>query len=253
MSYVEYLRIRTPITVMLAIWTIAVNVTVVVVNRFAGTGRIDQWSFSDSYQLGTIVALGWATALGSSLWLERDGHLPIAWTKPDSRLRYASKIIFVDLVAIFGIFVIATLLAQSTAYLSGALRAEAIDGGALLGAARLLLVAIAWYSLMQALTAGLRANAGVILGPAWAVAVSLCVAAFRVKPTLWHDVFVAINSVNPLAYGATVWFSSNGVATEAGLRLTEAGLASAEAIAVLLVLSVAALATAVSRWSLVEA
>jgi hypothetical protein len=253
MSYVEYLRIRTPITIMLAAWIIGVNVMVVAINRFAGSGRVELWQIADSYRLASIIALGWATALGASLWLERDGHLALAWTKPDSRLRYALKVFAVDLFAMTAIFVIAALLAQLTASWSGVFHPTPIDDVAVLTAVRLLLVAFAWYGVMQALTAGLRTGSGVILGPAWAVAVPLVVAGAMPLSNLWHDILAAVNAVNPLAYGASIWFSSSGGQVEYGMRLPEAAASPIYAIVALAVIVIAALATAVSRWSLVEA
>jgi hypothetical protein len=254
MTYVELLRIRTPLVVMLAIWVLAVNLIVVAINRFAGPHPGMTWSIQDSIQMAGIVALAWATTLGASLWMERDGHLPVAFTKPISRTRYALGVFGVDAAVLLGIFVAASVLAEIAAAWSGVLDPTGLSFGVVLDAAKIYLIALAWFSLMQAFTAGMRSGVGVVLGPAWAVAVPLSIAGTVRLPEPWHAIVVGANAINPLAYGVNMWMSAQGAANSISTsRLLETVVPPQYAIAMLSAIVIAAVVFAINRWQRAEA
>jgi len=249
MNFVEFLRIRTPLTIMIAIWYVFVNVVVFVVRGFHMAPRGGTWTLVDSILMGGVIVLGWSTSFGASLWNERDGHLDVAWTKPVSRTRYALSIFATDIAALAGIFVVAIAFTEFAARWGGVLAPGTIGAGDVALAVRLFLSAVAWFALMQAFSAASRSSSGIVLGPAWAVAMILMVAGSRSLGTPWHALFVALNAVNPMAYCADIWFTT----TRTFALPLQTQLAPAIAYAALCAIIIIAGTCAIVRWKQVEA
>ncbi len=140
-----------------------------------------------------------ATVLGAPLAKENDGHLEIAWTKPFSRTQYATAVTLVDAACL----VISVLLGFVT--LVAILRVVhapitwAFSAGVFVNIARFALFPLAWYGLLNALSASARGGARA-QGLIWLIAIVLVVLYAVPLPAVWHTIMVALNIVNPLIY-----------------------------------------------------
>ncbi|HME80598.1 MAG TPA: hypothetical protein VKF82_00830 [Candidatus Eremiobacteraceae bacterium] len=152
--------------------------------------------------LGTAALLAggiMATVLGVPLAKENEGHLELAWTKPYSRTQYATAIALVDSAAL----IISTLLGFVTLVAILDVVHSPITWGfntaVSVNIVRFLLFPLAWYGLLNALSASARGGARV-QGLVWLIAIVLVVLYALPLPAIWHGIMVALNVVNPLIY-----------------------------------------------------
>jgi hypothetical protein len=149
-----------------------------------------------------ITAAIFASIFGSSLAIENDGHLEIAWTRPISRTRNALGKLLIDVAAIVTVFV----LCYATGWLVVGLLGDhpfnlAYDGASLLKVARFLAFPLAWFGLTQALTAGIKGGwFGAIVGPLWPVCQGLFAVGLLPLSAPWHRIWQIANIPNPIAY-----------------------------------------------------
>jgi hypothetical protein len=220
-------------------------------------GSHTKYKYSMNNQMGHIdgfldvaafVALIVGTILAAPFGRENDGHLNIVWTRPFARERMALAIMGVDLVGLLGAYVLALIAALGTTALftrphlttTGNSFSELWGG---------IIVAIAWYTFLNAATASLRRGYGAILGLAWPVSLVVIVLNAIVRSsdpsqqnalgTLMHNVFWAISRIDPLTY--------------AHLSTSNASLAAPETAAPVFVLALVYGAAAIVQWRRVEA
>jgi hypothetical protein len=181
--------------------------------------------------VGMVVALIIGTLLGGPLAKENDGHLALAWTRPVSRSRYALSVVAIDITAIAlgwvlaaAAFFAAVVSYDANAHFAGGEYSWAIPAE--------VLIPIAWYALLTAVSASVRRGLAFVLGATWAVAFG--VLTLSRMNSGWH-VLAALNRLNPLHY------------------LDDAGPSGAVRYAVALaLLTVVYLAAAVIQWRRAE-
>jgi uncharacterized membrane protein YjfL (UPF0719 family) len=158
--------------------------------------------FGDFTILGLIVALIAATILGAPFAKESDGHLEVALTKPIGRTSLAVQTMLVDCVGILAAFVAGVIFGVIFHAIFQSLNVHFTwQDAASIGVA--LLGAIAWYAMLNALTASMKRAYGVVLGLAWPIA-GLVVALTALPPgnvirDIIRSVAQALNYINPLA------------------------------------------------------
>jgi hypothetical protein len=160
--------------------------------------------FSTFAVVGIIVALVFATIVGSPFARENDGHLEVALTKPVGRAALGLATIAVDAAGIVAAFAIGVLFAiLCTALFEFPLVTyDANDFFAmLLGIA----APLSWYALLNVATASMQRGYGTIVGFAWPVALVVVVLS-RIHPdgnmvlVVVSDVFKGLALLDPVSY-----------------------------------------------------
>jgi hypothetical protein len=159
--------------------------------------------FGDFTVLGLVIALIAATILGSPFAKESDGHLEIALTKPIGRASLALQTMLVDGVGVIAAFAIGIVfgLIVHAIFQSLKIRITWQDGASIAVA---LLGSIAWYAMLNALTASMKRAYGVVVGLAWPIAGMVLVLAGLPPGNAVRDmlrtVFHAVSFIDPLNY-----------------------------------------------------
>jgi hypothetical protein len=197
MYYKEYLRARgafiTTTIVLAALLVFSlVGMAFVPHETYVGTPL-----WPAALAVASLVGAILATCLGCTLSQEND-HLELAATKPTSRVRYATTVMAIDMAAILLSVLVAFVFIVIHYAIGHGIYHFNAGPDAVGNMFRFLLFPLAWYALIAAFSAGLRSKAGIVQGLIWPVAIVLV--ALREAPfqPIWHNLFVAINSVNPL-------------------------------------------------------
>lgn len=215
MQYVEFLRARNVVVryaiVVLAIATAAAIAALILpphavmvagdkTDTSVHQGMVDV-SLMGLWVASALLAAIVATILGASLASENRGHLELAWTKPVSRLRYAASKMLVDVGAIFAVqvFTFAVILALDLIHIRSAVnfssgQADFVD------AVRFAMFPLAWYALLQGLTASLRDQAGIAQGLIWPIALGLTGVKQAPLGPVWTGIIGSVNLINPFNY-----------------------------------------------------
>ncbi|HXM18174.1 MAG TPA: hypothetical protein VN934_05125 [Candidatus Tumulicola sp.] len=252
MYYKELLRVRSGVMVYALVIAIAA-IVIMVINAGAGmspdaatkahTAAIPVVAI---FAIAGVLAAILATVFGASLNCDGDGHMELVGTRPISRTGYALQVMLIDVAGIVLAFL---LTAGAAAIVALFLAKRAVvwqfDSDFLANALRFSLFPLAWYAILQALTAGYRGRSGLAQGLIWPIAFGMGVLSLVPLPAVWHSIFAALNVVNPFAY-ATYQMNAQGVASEVGIKV----LVDALALAVLTVIGVLA---ATLQWKRVEA
>jgi hypothetical protein len=201
MLLVEALRLRT-----WSIWwaaIIAVAGIVIVASVSHATVDVNGSRFNGAalplvlmVPVAMFLAMIYATSAGLSLGKEAQ-TLALSWTKPVARPLIALRIMAVDVVAViaayaFAWIVILAVVASSGCTLIGSDAVPAI-------VALSLGVALMWYALVQAITAALPVNSGVVVGFLWPGAIILAGLHVHINATI-DTVIAVLNVFNPIAY-----------------------------------------------------
>jgi hypothetical protein len=242
MTYVEYLRVRRTLIAYTAIIAGIVAIAVVCILtahgevHFAANGAhgavstslraaiIDDFTrhhtkipASAIFIFAAFGATIIASIFGTFLARERE-HVPLSWTKPVSRERFALNYLAVDVIGIVAAFVILLVLGVFTIMWSlGLMQFLSIDAytwsGLLLSAG----VAFAYYGVVRAITVNVPGRAGAIAGASWVVGYILVLLGALQLPAALHDIVMAINYFNPLAYLNGVHENGSGTTTMTGI------------------------------------
>lgn len=223
MTYVQFLRLRK----MLTIYAIVAGaVFLLFVARahapnasfhFDNGPRHQIHQFSSIPLSGVLFLSAWcaiifATIVGTSLNRENDG-VEMVWTKPVARGRLAVEYILMDFAAIVVAMLLAVALCALALASVGLLKYLTVDARTLPTLVIGLGTAFMWYGLLQALSswqAGGRG--GMVIGISWAatfVLMSLAGATAVTNPSL-HQLFLALDVLNPLAYFSSYTLSHYG-------------------------------------------
>ncbi len=203
-----------------------------------------------------FVASGIASVLARSLSAENEAHLPVVWTLPRSRSRYAVSVFSTDCafaLAAFGI-TFAWLIAIIATFDVWNLVVVTPDAGAQL--ARYLAMPIAIYGLLVAVTAWAAKAGRALTGWTWlALFVVGALGAADVFPPPWHTIFVALNLINPLAYVSYhATMGSGSVSLIAGPDQTWfTALSLTTDVLALVAIGLAGLIAGTAEWNRVEA
>ncbi len=220
MYYKEYVRARKALIVFGIIWAalfvVTALLTVVIPMGFdldthaaAANAKIATQPWPALVGIAAVAAAIMATALGSTLAQENDGHLALAFTKPYSRDVSAAALMATDMGAILGgvlIGFIVMLLHYAIFHHPGSACCQpyrlVAGPDPVFNTLRSLLFPLAWYVIVVALSARLR-GAGLVQTLIWPIAIGMAILAtvplgrgFQV----WHQLFVALNAINPLQY-----------------------------------------------------
>jgi len=197
----------------------------------------------------TFVSAIIAMIFGCALARQNAGHLPLVWTRPVSRDRFALSLTIVHLAGIAAAFVLTLAATLGVFAMFGALDLITMAGELPVtpeGVARMLLFPLAWYGLVLALTSSLRAGAGFIPFGAWILG-SLLVAldASHLFSGASAVVINVIDHVNPLYY-FSMHFDQSGsnesMVSNVGVAIV--GLAA---------IAVAGYVAALAQWRRLEA
>ena len=189
-----------------------------------------------------------ATMLAAPLAKENDGHLELTWTKPVSRSAYALASIGVDIAAIVAsqILTVAAILACATIFVL-----PNMGFGSILYMGLALLGPITWYALLTTISASVKRGPGLVIGMGWLGAVFIGgIAKGTAHMTdsalgnAVHQVTQAIAYFDPIAY---LSFGDGGVVPNGVIH------GVGETLAVLGVLAVLYIVSAVLQWRRVEA
>ena len=243
MFYVESLRVVKG-TVTCALWlAIALAINLII----AKTGHIYvdqpiQFSVVVVWAFAGIIASIFASILGASLARENDGHLPVAWTKPFSRVTHALAKMAVDLGGIAFVFVLTCAVVFIYLAAIGVSRDIVVTPDSWSQLLRFLVAPAAFYGLVQVLTSTLARQAGMVIGFTWVAAFALIVLSVVNLPPVFHAIVDFLNYANPLVYIAFNVDKNGAVVTY--------GTAGAAALALIAVIGSA---TAIYRWQRLEA
>jgi len=259
MYYKEYLRTRSALIVFTIVGLILTAIPLVIAAGAhldmgdppgAKPGAVHELPWVALLGVASLVASVMATVLGSSLSQENDGHLELACTKPYSRTKYAATTMAIDMAAIVASMLIAFVLIEIAGYLIHVFSHRDVrfiaGPDATVNAIRFTLFPLAWYAVIAALSAGTRGKAGVVQGLIWPVTLGLAGAREAPFGSVWHNIFVVLNTVNPLIYAS---YQDPGDITIVGVSPLHV-VTSAVMLAVLVV---AGWVVATIQWRRVEA
>jgi len=197
----------------------------------------------------TFVAAIIAMIFGCALARQNDGHLPMVWTRPVSRDRFALSITLVHLAGIATAWVMTLAAALGVFAMFGALHAITMAGDVPVNAAvvgRMLLFPLAWYGLVLAITASTRGGAGFMAFGAWIVgSVLVGLDSSHLFSGASAIVINVIDHVNPLYYFSG-HFDDSG-RNESMVSNVDVAITGLAAIAV------AGYAAALAQWRRLEA
>jgi len=210
--YKEFLRVRNAlvwyfvalalISVFIAIVGIGsgeMRITVGDVPKLPAS-KIEITPWVELFGFAGFVAAIVSTVLGSTLAQEND-HLELAWTKPQSRTRYATSLMAMDALGIIvaQVAAFAFIIGHVALFHAGQQHLVAKPDDAL-NVLRFLLFPLAWYALIVALSARLRGRASVVQGVIWPVALGLTGIGAAPLPEIWRRIIGGINFINPITY-----------------------------------------------------
>jgi len=261
MYYKEFLRVRKALAIyvaivgVLALASIALsgNADFVVETGPGGTvhgqvatpGSHVQIPLTLLFTIAGIGAAIFATIVGVSLAAENDGHLPVVFTLPVSRLEYGARVFTIDVAAILLAFAFTLAAVLAVISTHGFARLIAVEADTWPQLLRYVLYPLAWFALAQALTASIRNKAGAYSGFAWPVAFILIALLEAPLSGAWHAVIRALNYVNPVFYGS--------YASGAGANADLLNLTWQVAVAGLSGIFIAGVIAALGQWRRLEA
>jgi len=118
----------------------------------------------------TFVAAIIAMIFGCALARQNNGHLPLVWTRPVSRERFALSITLVHLVGIATAFAMTLAAIFAVFAIFGWLDAITATGDVPVNSStitHMVLFPLSWYGLVLAITASMRSGAGFMPFGAW--------------------------------------------------------------------------------------
>lgn len=246
MYYKELVRVRHFFVFFAGTIAAIALVCMAIPNRFLslGAGAHPQIPFVFFLIIAGIIASILATILGTSLAAENCDHLEIAWTLPASRIAYAARVLWVDVLAIAALFAFIVLAGLAVIYAHGFGRYLVFDPDFGAEVLRYAAYPLAWFGVAQALTASMSAKAPAYAGLAWPVAFVLLILYELPLTAPLHMILRTINLVNPLVYASV---ASGSVTPE---LLTLHAAVAAEALAGLAILGIA---LALAQWQRLQA
>ncbi len=185
--------------------------------------------FGDFTVIGLVVALIAATILGAAFAKESDGHLEIALTKPIGRTSLALQTMLVDCAGVAAAFAMGVIFGMIFHAIFQSLKIR-VSWQDVASVAVALLGSIAWYAMLNALTASMKRAYGIIVGLAWPVA-GIVLALTGLPPgnevrDLLRTIAHAISYIDPLNYLNVVTATTNQIVLLAVLALVYGTLAA---------------------------
>lgn len=251
MYYVEFLRVSRALLVAMAWLVIPLAINLMILgshlselhNGHFGPGSIGTVPLTVVFAIAGIASSIFATSIGGSLACENEGHLSFALTKPASRVRHAATKLAVGIGGVIAFFAIVCAGLYGVDAVLGVTDFFGVDAQTWQQLVRFLLAPIAIYALMQALSASLNQQVGLVFGVAWAALVTLVALGAAPLPAAVHTLVRMLNVANPVVY----------VGFDFGQTNPTVSLHSPGAIAALALVAVAGIAAAIFQWQRVEA
>jgi hypothetical protein len=243
--YVEYLRASRALRTAAIVTAICVALNLMIF--FGGGVTVPDKPFVIPlivvWVAAGVAASIFATILGCSLAKENDGHLPVAWTKPGSRTTHAAVKMIVDIAAIAALFAIVGIATYAYLSATGMVKFVAVQSDTWLQLLRFALAPLAFYGLVQFLTASVGRRAGTIIGLTWVTLFVLSALGSSPLPDPYHSILAFINHANPIVYIA-VEINDAGSVITASLGAAMLGLVLIAALGI---------AGAIYQWQRLEA
>lgn len=207
------------------------------------------------FAIAGLIASIFASRYARTLSEENEGHLPVVWTKPASRERYALTVVGIDILGIVAAFLLAFLTALAFIATFAAVSAIGVPSDSGMQLLRYLALPLGYYGVMTALTASFGKPGRGIIGFTWLASFLVMLFAALDFPQPWNLVFTVLNFVNPIAYaGYTHKSAHDATVIASGPHATVfTSLALSVDLAALLALFVVGLALGIAQWRRVEA
>lgn len=250
MLYKELAHVRRSLAIYAVIAALAL-ILALSIRLASGThvnvhGSVERLPFSIFSGAAGFVATIFAVVFGIGLANENAHHLPWVWTKPIARWRYALGMMGVHLAGLLVVFAAMCAAVAIVLSLFGQLRYvhwQPYDGAVLLLA---LSAPLGLYGFVQAATASLKRNAGLVAGLSWPVMGAVAALAKNSDlPQPLSAIVQAINLINPWNY-LSVHVASRGDADALIATVVPHALA-------LLAIAAGGATLAIVQWNRVEA
>jgi hypothetical protein len=200
----------------------------------------------------SVIAAICGTVLGRTLSDENEGHLPVVWTLPVSRTRYALGTFLIGVLGVIVVFSIALAVIGLFLVSFGITRFVSVPADSGLQLVRFVLLPIAFYGEVTAFTTSFARTGRGVVGYVWVGAIVLSALAGNGFPNPWGAIFMTLNLVNALHYGA--YEHTAGSSTFSILSVPYAITPSLTTdIIALSILAVAGFALGIWQWRRVEA
>jgi len=203
------------------------------------------------FAVAGFVAAIFGSRFARSLSEENEAHLPVVWTAPVSRLRYAATVMAIDAAGIFAAFaiVIATMFALMA--FMNVLSYLTLTPDSWIQLARFLAFPLAFYGLMSAATASLGKPGRAAIGYCWVAVFLLGILNAAGLPRPWDAVIGALDLLNPIHYAAySHGTGTNQVHVFSGMS---PAMALSADVGALCTLCAVGLAAALWQWRRLEA
>ena len=258
MYYTERLRITRSL-ICLAIVLAAIYALGFAIMAANGVLHVTHSLPSDAIPLPALfatsgfVAAIFGSRLGRALSEENESHLPVAWTKPVSRLRYALTIIGVDALGILAAFTMTLGSIIAAMVLIGVARFIDVTPDSGLQLARFLAFPLAFYGLIIGGTASLKKTGRGVVWGVWVGSFIVAALAAADFPRPWGSVVAAIDLINPFHYASYSHTSGGDTINIIGPATLLHPFAVSVDAAALATLCVAGLAAGLWQWQRLEA
>ena len=245
MYYVEYLRASRALiigTIVIAA-VFAINLAIYLSGGVSMPDKPFVIPFMVVWATAAVAASIFASILGRSLSKENDGHLPVAWTKPVPKSTHAAIKMVVDVAAIAILFAIMSGAAYAYISIAGMMKFISVPSDTWLQLIRFALAPLAFYGLVQCLTASVGKRSGTVLGLTWVAVFVLSALGAAPLPQPYHSIFAFIDYANPLVY-INLDIDNSGSVVTANLGAAMLGL---------VVIAVCGVTAAIYQWQRLEA
>ncbi|HET9343009.1 MAG TPA: hypothetical protein VFO25_08875 [Candidatus Eremiobacteraceae bacterium] len=202
-----------------------------------------------------FVTCIFCSSYGRTLSEENDGHLPVVWTRPMSRIQTTLTILKVDAIGMLAAFAMYMVLAAVFITTFQVWHYVTVPSNTLAQFGRFILEPIAFYALLMAVTASTGSAGRGLIGWFWVGAIFLSILAASPIPNPWHEIFNIADFINPLAYGSyhyTAGTTTVNVNGSSALTYVAALSPATDAVA-LLILFAAGFALGLAQWRRLEA
>jgi hypothetical protein len=247
MYYVEMLRVRGALqgwSIAYAIAFIATAVSAYFSKANTHVSSGDYVPFAALFVLAGVASGIVASTLAGNLARENDGHLPLTWTKPASRIRSAAIMAGVDVAGVLAMYVLTIIAFLAILGIVGLAKHFTFDAGMGLIVARSLVFPIATYGLVWALTASMRRKAGAAIGFLWVGMIGVNILHLVGLPGAFGTIFSLLDRIDPMAY---MQFHGEGKALLIDTR------ESIYAMLALLAIGAAGMVAGLAQWRRLEA
>ncbi len=204
MAYVEYLRNRRMVIALTIVVAVLVGLALLGFSTSGGHHSIEADHGAHQPMLSVMFLIagyitGIVASIAGSFFSQERTHAALSLTKPVSRTRFALTYLAVDTAGIVASFVVIFLLGELILLRAMGLHSISVDGETWTLLALGLGFAFALYAVVRVLGTTFG-HGGLFAGLIWAVGFLLVGLASFHLPWLLHDIVVALNFVNPIAY-----------------------------------------------------